>query len=560
MIDLTVKNIVATDSSDYGAIICHTPKCVIKDNKTSLCSLIKTTDDLVNVFGDPFVDPYIYSDLVVAYDLINRNIPLYISSVYDMHNSGDDDFSNISYNGCTEFYFKDSEGYDTVGYKLKSDVKLCQPIIRDISITNNGHRLSLSIDLFYIDRTRVRSVDTINKLSDSRLYRTIVFIFDLDTVTDADIVSDFSKNGFELVVKNSGDDSKALVKELVNFANNKLMILLNSSVPDDYTPLEDASVYVVTKYYWYDIHTSDYRFDFSEDSAIYSYKSAIDELVEMKPSPIMLCLGRLCVSENKFDDDNNCISSSLVAIDPITHIGVCNLLLEAFDEDSDTYLFINTPDLALSSTIKLLSAEDKYANSMTLYSNYNADLFFGYAVDFVDNSLANTNSRNTLYSAALLTFYKLMLARDTYITNNYVDLNISNNKVKLILSESSAEKLVSCRCNSIVTFDIGRPSTYGDRSLSSSANLKYSHISRNFVRLRRLIKDFLETRKFIINTLFNIQSAVDYIRINILDDFISRGILSNYTINYTIDRQSVYIKINLLFPSVAEIIALDFTI
>lgn len=574
MIDISVKNTVVTEDNNIGAIICHTPKCTfvtdtLSDNKSLNCKLVRTLDEFNEYFGDPFIDPSVYSDLVLAYDLVRRNVPMYISSVYDMHDVSDDDFSLVSYNGCTEFYFTDKDGYDTVGYKLKSNIKFCQPLIRHIEVTNNGHVLQISVDLFYIDRKQIKSKSEFSSLSDARLYRTIIFSFDIEDVIDSEIKSELSKYGLELVVKNSGGDDKALVSELINHASDVTSIFLKSCLPDDYSePLHDPEKYVVTKDYWYDTHTNDYRYDFDSDSeghndtSVNAYKSAIESLLEVKPSPIMLCLGHLYKSNSIYDKDDPtlCVSSSLVDADPSTHIGIISILLETFDSDCDTYLFTNTPDLSISSTLSLLSADNKYEQTILLGDQYNADLFFGYATDFVDNSLAHPNSRKAVYSAALLSFYKLMLERDTYVTNNYVDLNISNRCVKLVLSEPSAKKLSDARCNSMVIFDIGRPSTYGDRSLSLKPNLRYSHISRNFVRLRRLIKDHLETRKFIVNTYYNIQSCINYIQLNILDDFVSRGVLSNYTLTYSTEYKSVFIHINLLFPSVAETISLDFTI
>ena len=133
MIDISVKNTVVTEDNNIGAIICHTPKCTfvtdtLSDNKSLNCKLVRTLDEFNEYFGDPFIDPSVYSDLVLAYDLVRRNVPMYISSVYDMHDVSDDDFSLVSYNGCTEFYFTDKDGYDTVGYKLKSNIKFTKEL------------------------------------------------------------------------------------------------------------------------------------------------------------------------------------------------------------------------------------------------------------------------------------------------------------------------------------------------------------------------------------------------------------------------------------------------
>jgi hypothetical protein len=147
-----------------------------------------------------------------------------------------------------------------------------------------------------------------------------------------------------------------------------------------------------------------------------------------------------------------------------------------------------------------------------------------------------------------------------YLTNPVVDLNISNLHVRSSIPESSALKLEQERCNSMVLFDIGSPSLYGNRSLSNLPNLRRSHISRNFVFIRRLIRDYLETQKFTISNLFNLTAITNYITGSILDTFVSDGILNNYTLDYNSFDRTVNINITLTFAGYIKSLELNFRI
>jgi hypothetical protein len=549
---INVKNNFLINESNIGALICHTPK-----NKVEY-DLIKSTDELEEKFGDPFIDPSLYADLVLAYDLIRRGVPMYISSVYDMYNNTDG-FDSIHYNGYTEFYFIEN-GFEVVGYKLKHEMKFIQPIIQTIELTDESHRLHLYVNLYYLDRFTKKEISDINLLHSSRLYNTIEFVFDANSVTDEDIIRDFKSNGFELKILYSGNNNRTLASELIKKANNdKLSILLRSTSESEITIYRDSN-FIYTDDYRYNIHTSDYMYDFDEETVtLSSYMKAIDRLSNLSVEPLMLCMGRMIKLQPHITDDI-LTGFSTTQLESESQIAIYNHLLDAFNEDCNTYLFINAPDLTVSSTIQLLSQSGKFREALQLNSNFNCDLFYGYATDFVDCSLVDSHNRKVEYSAALLSFYNLMITSSAYITNNFIDLNISNDSVKLVLTESSASKLKDLKCNSMVLFDIGSPSVYGDRSLSNLPNLRFSHVSRNFVRLRKLIRDYLDTKKFILNTMFNIDSCVDNIKFNILDDFKSHGIISDYDISYTINYQTVNINVILLFSRVAESIAIDFVI
>ena len=239
MIDVTVKNKYIQNNVYPGAIVCNTPK------SAGYCKLVSTTDELLEHFGDPFINPGVYSDLIVAYNLVRQNIPIYISSVKDVKYN-DDSFTNIHYNGYTEFYFIE-DGFSAVGYKLKSDIKFCQPIIRKIELLETYKQIRLSVDLFYLDSKLKREPSNINVLYDSRLYRTIYFTFSMDSSTDDDIINAFSNNGLEIKIVNAGNNSKALLNKLVNLGNFSISL---SSIDGTL----DSDGYIVTTKYKYNIH------------------------------------------------------------------------------------------------------------------------------------------------------------------------------------------------------------------------------------------------------------------------------------------------------------------
>lgn len=561
MADITLVRRSLLDESTIGAIVCHTPK-TFSDSK---CRLIKTNDELIQYFGDPYIDPYMYSDLLIASKLLTNGIPLYISSVNDTYVSNDG-FTICDYNGYTEFVFnsiKDDSGEEELvpclTYELKSDIKFCQPLINRIEVSNEKHRIHLYVGLYYIDIYKSKTLEEIKSLDSNRLYRTFHFVFDLDAskTTNDVIENDFKLNGLELHLSNE----VSLVDYFVNLFKFK------DGVSSDYaidillkSPTDDENFYydVETSYYRYNIHTSDYKYDFEDnDKILLEYYRSINYLVEMKPEPLMMCLGKLV---NISHTESEVYSHTVRDLDPEYHIAICNHLMESFDENSNTYLFINTSDLSVSSVIDLLNCEKQYTYSPELLTNYNCDLFFGYATDLVSNSLSRSYIQKANYSAALLSFYNLMRNNVAYITNNFVSLNIANRCVKLVISEKSASKLKEAHCNSIVLFDIGSPSSYGDRSLSRSSNLQYSHISRSIVFIRRLINEYIETRKFTHNTLFNTDIIVNYIKKSILDTFVSIGTLQYYNVTYNISGKTVNMQIDLLFSQIAENIILNFTI
>ena len=611
MADITLINKKIYDTSNIGAIICNTPKSLnpsYNDNGVLVnnqCVLVQSPEDLLNYFGDPYIEPSIYSELILIYDLVKRNIPVYVSSIYDM--SDNDDGFDISYNGYTEFMFVDTVNggrYNTFGYKLKSDIKFCQPII---STSYNGtNELVINVHLYILDHLRNRDYLSTVKLYPDRFYRTIKLELPIEfdsnnnlTTTDQDLIDLLSNNELELKVINGQWDSQALIKKFLEHTNIEIHTdpyvsqwspgTDNQDIENQYNPprgdnpigekhyeFELNEGRINQDFYWYNIHSEMYSYKIEEISdVVNAYKTAIDNLKEVYPQPHFICLNKILKSITTSDNytyvdqisyqdedvekeiEHFIRQSSLKDLSNLNeYIAVQNLLLSEYDSDSDTYLFINTPDRSYSFINDLLSDTDNQ-----LLENYNCDLFYGVAFDNVQSALDSGEYNKLSFPVSLLAMYTMLATSNYHLSNPVTNINIANIRVKSIISESSARSLSNLRCNSVVIFDTGSPSIFGNRSLSLSPNFRFSHISRTFVRLRRLIREYLETQKFILNTIFNITSCINYIRSELLETFVADGILTNYTIEHTesVDR-SVYITIELIFAGFADSITLDFKI
>ena len=581
MINPVIRDRLATDYSNIGAIVCRTPKTLhysytVDDELKEYdhrCELISSVDDLIKYFGDPYIDPHEYSDLLLIYDLVSRNNLVYVSSVYEMKDNNDN--FRISYNGYTEFTFTDSNGYDNIGYKLKSDIKFCQPIIHSKYSIN---RLDLFVDLYLLDKSIVQDESVFVTFDRSHFYKTLHFVFDTsrESTTDKLIIDTLWSNGLELQLVNvDPSNPRSFIDMLKQYS--KLTIYFESYDPNKEEKVihhSDNTVEVIPESYdhskieqntpsgryWYKTNYNSYNYDFTDESIVIdAYTSAIELLADKKPEPHMLCMSKLYKSVNITDNEGNIVRSVMTDLDYESYIGIQAVLLSYFTEDCNTYLFISTPDISFSKLYDIL-LYNSTNDVVDLPQQYNCDLYFGSAGDYIDSSLKYGGPTKVFYSSALLSFYNLLNNKSIYMTNSVVSLNIPNMRLKSSIPESSAKKLSDLRCNSIVLFDTTYPSIYGDRSLSLSPNLRYSHISRNFVRIRRLVREYLETKKFILNTNFNIRTCVNYIKTDILNVFLQSGIISDYSIDFSIQRQTVTINIVLLFSAVAESISLEFVI
>lgn len=604
MADITLRSTKLFNADSYvGAIVCHTPKTLFSktdpEDYSNWCRLVNNRNDLVKYFGDPFINPKEYSDLILAYDLVGKDIPVFISSIYDMKTNDDDFF--IPYNGYTEFMFLDKNRYDTVGYKLKSDIKFCQPIIQ--FLFDGVDTLELWVHRYILDRSRELSfLDSIS-FNRSRWYDAVYYriklSYDDNTLlsVDKDIIDLLEQDGFELKVINGTYDTQALIKKFISY--KKITISLESFVNDYELAIrknnKEPDPHFVDPYlagltsrkieqndYWYRINSDDYdyclqmkvdeddenNYTHLNDEAIAYHEIAINNLSEMFPKPHIISLGELYKSETKINSSqivdstgttieyiSNSVTSSLPYNDCI-HI--YSRLLSVFDSECDTYLFINAPDVTASTMRTKLLNED--LDSFDLHDQYNCDMYFGYISDYVASALRYQQQTKIYYSAASLVLYSLLIRKKQYLTNSLHGLNISKTSIKNSITERLARDLTDLRCNSAVLFDSGAPSVYGDRSLATTANLRFSHISRTFVYLRRIIREYLETQKFIINTLYNVTSVINYVRHEILDPFTLDSSLSSYNIEYYTEDKTVYITIDLLFYGFSDSITLDFSI
>lgn len=568
MINPVIEDKLYSSYSNIGAMVCNTPKTILYDyideygNKIEVdhrCELINSVDELIEYYGDPFIDPVAYHDLVLAYHLVSNGHFVYISAVDDVMLDTHDDGFRTPYNGYTEFSFVNG-GYDTVGYKLKSDIKFCQPIIRSTYAIN---RLDLYVDLYIIDRSLIQGDDALRTFSRANLYRTIHYVFNVsnESTTDQSIIDALSRDGLELQIINA-DPSKdtSFIDELK--ACETLVIYFESY--DEYKELTHET-YDTTKierntkseHYWYRINSDKYVYDFDDEDKVSSkYIDAIYRLSESKPEPHHLLLSRIYKSVTIRNSDGLIVRSILDDVSYDSHVYIQSSLLSLFPSECYTYCYLNTPDVSSSSIIDLLDG-DKHA---LLPENYNSDLYYGAISDYVVGSTAAKVPNRVHFPLASMSFYNMVHNDNTYVSNPLDGLNISNNNIKFVVSSSTANTLAKNRCNSLVSFDSSKPTIYGNRSLSLLPNLRYSHISRNFVRLRRSIHEYLETKKFMLNTYFNIQNCLSYIRTQIIDSYIEAGILSNYNIGYTTERQTVTIDIRLVFARALESINLEFTI
>ena len=597
MADITLRSTRLFDTNSYiGAIVCHTPKTIFsktdRADHSNWCRLVNNKNDLVKYFGDPFINPKEYSDLILAYDLVGKNIPIFISSIYDMKTNDDDFF--IPYNGYTEFMFLDRNRHDTVGYKLKSDIKFCQPIIQ--FLFDGVNTLELWVHRYILDRSRELSfLDSIS-LNSSRwydsVYYKVILSYDDDNLltTDKDIIDLLYQDGFELKITNGTSDHQALLKKfmsyktinisLESFVNDYELAISNNNKNPDASFIDPytsglSSRKIEQDDYWYRINSDDYDYNLQmitdgddlrlNDEAISYHEIAINNLSNMFPKPHIASLGNLYKSETKTNTDHSTginvsyVSNSVISSLPYNDcIHIYSMLLNTFDSDCDTYLFINAPDVTASTIRTKLLNED--LDLFDLHNQYNCDMDFGYVSDYVISALRNKHQIKAYYSAATLTLYSLLIRKKQYLTNSLHGLNVSNTSVKNSITERLARDLTDLRCNSIVLFDSGSPSIYGNRSLATTANLRFSHISRTFIYIRRLVREYLETQKFIINTLYNVTSAINYIRHEILDQFTLDSSLSRYNINYYTEYKTVYITIDLLFYGFSDSITLDFSI
>lgn len=541
-------------SARSGAIICNTPKSIVP------VALISNTSDLINTFGDPFIQPDKYADLIIAYRLINSGISLYISSLDDMKHNNNDGFK-VSYNGYTEFIFrsaqKDSNNnvkfYDSVGYKLKSDIKFCQPIIHTRKSYNS---LYVYVTLYLLDN----SIETLKSFKSVSIYRTITILLDITRDSDGNLpiddqylIDQLSTYGLELQVINADPyKSTSLLDELIAHSNPSINVIYNTSKNELYyngINKDDENDWIVSQEYRYNLHYNNYKYNINDILTIVDiYKKAIENYSSVTSMPFLLCIGKLYKSIN---------SDYIANLDPDLYIYIHTLLMYYFGEDNDTYLLMNMPDVSISTALDLLNGN--YGTD-AVPSQYNADLYYGYVSELITSSLFNNDAVSVSYPVSLLSFYNLLVNNTQYLSNNVANLNIPNSSIKSIISESSANQLASLRCNSLVLFDTGYPSIYGNRSLSLLPNLRYSHIARNVIFLRRTIKEYLETKKFIINTLFSIDACISYISNKILNEYVNT-VISNYDISYSISNKTVNIQITLYFlPATINNFTLNFNI
>ena len=562
MVEISIKHKKYNYNSAIGALVCRTPKVtktyndITNEYETNYCKLVTSTDELLTYFGDPFVSPKDYPELAIAYDIVSKGLYVYISSLDDTKTNVDDFITE--YNGYTEFVFSDDAGYASVGYNLKSKLKFCQPLIRLIEYDKVSKILNLYVSIYVLDRDSVKAEDDLDRLDSKQLYKTQIFSYKVtDDLTDADLIADFDANDLELQVTNKiFGDERCLLSKFIQY--EKFEVDISNKLIGD---IGDKSLYKLLGYCVFNLHSDDYLYSINGSKpAIEKYREAIDRTVDLKPEPHLLCLSRLVKAKEIKNNKGRYIRVATDDLDPEYYYDIHSYLLECFPDSCDVYLFINSPNISSFTFKQIITSNNSYKDYTVLQDQFNCELSYGYSNGFLNNALSTTSYVEMPFSASLLSFYASMVKNIIYSQDLIAGLNIPNESLTPIITERTARLFADNRCNSMVNFVTGSASLYGNRTLSTKPNLRYSNIARNFVRIRRLIKEYLETQKFEIKTVFNIQSNINHISYEILDKFKSSGVLLDYNIKYsTFDRQ-VDMTIVLIFAKAAETITVSFSI
>lgn len=553
MVSINLTDKFSSSEYNIGAMICHTPKSLppsasingeLTDNQ---CVLVNSLDQLLDYFGDPFISPSSYPELLLCYRLVQNGIPMYVVTVDDMLHYNDG--FEISYNGFTEIQFYDTteeSRLPKLTFKLKSNIKFCQPYL--YSTYNNG-TLKVNVDRYMLDRQVMQNSTNDNKLDFNMKYDTISYTFNVYTDTDKSIINAFSNYGIEIQVDNHNTPN-TLISVLSNYP------LFRPKMLNDYTDYK----------YSVNLHTNNYTYYLPVDKAELEYCRAIDKLNSVSNKPYFLSLCQLYRSIPLNDPNNSSVVlyNYLKPLRAIECTSILNYLLSSFPQESDTYLFINTPDLPFSSVLDWLTQRGMYEATDQLSDNYNCDLFFGYVTEQVHSNLNNSLAHPVYYSLASLSMYSMLLSNNS-VVSMYTPTGISKidmvyRQPKSLINETSASDLLNTRCNSLVTFDTNKLWVYGDRSLSSKPNLRYSHISRLVVLIRRIVTEYLEQAKFTINNYMTMQAYINTINTDILDLLKTGGVLQRYNTSFSIEGKSVLVTIELFFNSTIESVQLNFNI
>lgn len=550
-VNLNYKTNLGKNIYHIGAFICHTPKTlndtyedgVLVDNR---CTLVSSRDELIEYFGDPNISPSSYPELMLSERLVSSGTPVYISSVYDMQDH-DDEFK-IKYNGYTEISFKqynENDYINAITLKLKSEIKFCQPLIYT---SYSDNTLVITVLQYILDRDVLHINYNRNQLYPNMLYRQDEFTFNTLSDTDQSIINALSSLGIELKIEYT-----------IGYHNLITLLKSYSSFIPVFKDNYDSDSYSLN------LHDSDYTYFLDGDQSYLAYSDALSRLNNVELLPHNICLPKLYKTvDQKSSSGSEILYKKLKEQSPEYYSLIYSNLLDSFNKDSSTYLFINAPDVSVSTTLRWLKKLDEFSGVVELPSANNCDLYFGYISEYVSSNLKNPVIHRVSYSAALLVMYGLLINQSA-IDSIYRPLGISNLGIaykdpKLVTNEVVAKSLLECKCNSIVNFDSNTSWIYGNRSLSDHSALQHSHISRFTTYIRRVISEYLELNKFSLNTIANADAISTYIDASILSQFRDSGILNAYQTKYTKSNKSLFFKITLNFYNIFESIQLNFNI
>lgn len=536
-----------------SAFICHTPKTFVTDTDRN-CQIVTSESQLFEEFGNPYICPKKYTDLILAHKMIVQGLPVCISSVNDVK-CYDDGFLT-SYNGYTELIIKSKnssdEFYNFARLKMKSEVKFCQPYFY---CDTDGNTLNIHLQTYLLDRSLLPHNYVQNTLYRSTLVDQVDLSFNTLSSTDQSIINAFSNYGIELKIE-------------YLTTNKNVMYILKSYKEFTPTPKELSPEGMDPTYsldpYAIDLHDQLYAYDFDNITALHTYTEAADKLVALQTPPYFITVCKAMQSFERYSADNKLLYTDITNAPPENCWYIYTELIKSVPASSGIYLFINMPDTSVHTALSLLRQENDYTAVDELPESHNCDLFFGYIPSRVKCSLLSGIYQTIYYTAASLIMYNLITNADsiyqTYKPLGMSELGLSYQSPKSYINDSTANQLVNNRCNSVVTFDLGKTWIFGNRSLSNNQYLQHSHIARSVVYIRRIISEYLETVKFNINNALNVQSYINYINSIIIQPFIDGGLLRRSASSFEIDGKSVTITVPLNFNNVVNSINLNFSI
>lgn len=536
MVEVSIKPTENLMSAYVAGICCLTPKCTLSSRK----SFLYTSQNLYSTFGDPYIDPEKYTDLILAKKLLDAGITVCLVSIED------------GSNGSTEFDNTSTRGNDSlIKWELSSNIRFCIPVMTAKLI--NSKLLNVNVSLYY------KSVNldyTTRELSSSSLYASLDYSM-YEESTDEDLVALMLKDGLTLSI----DKNCNLLDALRDFCSKGVSYISFA----DYKRIQFAEAV----YSDFNLNLNKYKHTLGasteiESEGLNAYKQAFDKLHESSKFIDFVADGSLKESYRVSSNDD-IISYSLREMNPSDIRSLHNYIQSLFNEDSHTYVLLNTPDLCVGSTELWLQSLGMYSKIEDLTYHFNNELFYGYLYSYETNSLLYTGKVSVKFTTSMLVLYNILLSSNDsnvlYTQGMLSEISVPYIKPYNSISESYANKLLTYQVNSLVYFDRNEAWVFGDSSLSKLSSLKEAHNARLLTHISKLISNYIDTVKFIINTDRNLKSVKNYIDYNILQAYLNSGWISEYNTSITTDPNSrnIIVTVSIVFYKHLEEIKISFT-